>query len=165
MFTRDQIADACRKWGPRLLVPAGIDPVRLLWAISGCESSFGLNCKPRHEPYYHGLAVSGKNLQLVQLTALYGCDAHSSFGPWQILLVNCSQGTKPEDFTDIDRCAQESVTLINARIIKHESAATVAEIADAYNSGDWHDAQSAAVQRYVTDCQHYYDNVEMPVPA
>lgn len=161
MFSRTEIAAACRKWGTMLRVPDSIDGARLLWALSGCESSFGLNCKPRHEPYYHDLAERGTNAQLNLLTEQWGCDAHSSFGPWQELLVNCSSSMRPEDFASLDRCALEVVTFINARILIHEHATTVEQIADAYNSGTWRDAESAGVARYVAQCRHYYDAVPM----
>jgi hypothetical protein len=162
MFSREDLAQACIKWGRLLAAPAGVDGAKLLWALSGCESSFGENCKPRHEPYYHALAESGKNAQLNELTALFGCDAHSSFGPWQILLINCVKGTRPEEFIDLDRCAVQTVNFINRRILAAEKATTVAEIADAYNSGDWRDRQPASVAKYVADCQRYYDTEPMP---
>ena len=161
MFSREELAQACIKWGRLLAMPAGIDGAKLLWALSGNESSFGENCKPRHEPYYHALAESGKNAQLNELTKLFACDAHSSFGPWQILLVNCAKGTRPEDFINLDRCAVQTVNFINRRILLAEKAQTVAEIADAYNSGDWRDRQPASVAKYVADCQRYYDTEPM----
>jgi hypothetical protein len=163
MFSRTEIAVACRRWGTMLRVPDEIDGARLLWALSGCESSFGANCAPRHEPYYHDLAERGTNAQLVALTQMWGCDAHSSFGPWQELLINCSATMRPEDFANLDRCALEAATFINRRILIHEHAMTVAQIADAYNSGTWRDQQPAGVTRYVAQCQQYYDAVPLPV--
>lgn len=163
VFSRSEIAAACRKWGAMLRVPDGINGARLLWALSGCESSFGADCKPRHEPYYHNLAAAGTNAQLVALTAQWGCDAHSSFGPWQELLINCSATMRPEDFASLDRCALEVATFINARILGHEHATTVEEIAEAYNSGKWQWMTTpAGVQTYVADCRRYYDTAVMP---
>lgn len=163
MFSREEVAAACKKWGALLHVPANVDGAKLLWALSGCESSFGVNCKPRHEPYYHNLAVSGKNAQLVALTAKWGCDAHSSFGPWQELLCNCSAEMRPEDFAILDRCAMEVASFINARILDYEHAITVAEIAEAYNSGKWQwMIVPPGVAQYAADCSRYYNTVAMP---
>lgn len=163
MFSRDELADVCRRWGGMLWLPAAIDGPKLLWALAGCESSFGANCAPRHEPYYHQLAVEGKNQQLVRLTALFGCEAHSSFGPWQELLVNSGPGTKPEDFANISRCAMEVVTFINRRILGGEKAQTIEAIAEAYNSGKWAWLEvPPGVERYAADCRRYYDTEVMP---
>jgi hypothetical protein len=163
-FTRDEVAAACRQWGSLLALPAGIDGAQLLWAISGCESSFGANCKPRHEPYYHNLADAGTNAQLVALTRLYGCDAHSSFGPWQELLVNCTPEMKPENFADINRAAAQAVRFINRRILQAEQAKTIEQIAVAYNSGKWKWLTvPPGAERYAKDCQRYYDTTAMPL--
>ena len=162
MFSRAEIAAACRKWGPVLVLPEGIDGARLLWALSGRESSFGANCKPRHEKSLHDLALAGTNAQLNALTKQWGCDAHSSFGPWQILLINASSSIHPEDFINLDRCAFETVRFINDRILRHEQATTVEQIADAYNSGTWRDARSAGVEAYVERSRKYYDTEPMP---
>lgn len=165
MFTRDEIAAACRKWGSNLAVPEGIDGAQLLWAISGCESSFGANCKPRHEPYYHDLAAKGTNAQLVALTKQWGCDAHSSFGPWQELLVNCTPDMRPQDFADVDRAADQAVRFINRRILLLEKATTITQIAEAYNSGKWKWlAVPPGVARYAAQCEQYY-TVAMPAAA
>ena len=163
MFSRTEMAAACGKWGAMLHLPASIDGAKLLWALSGCESSFGVNCNPRHEPYYHELAATGKNAQLVALTAKWGCDAHSSFGPWQELLVNCSAEMRPEDFAILDRCGLEVTSFINARILGHEQATTVEQIAEAYNSGKWQWASvPPGVAKYAADCVRYYSSLEMP---
>lgn len=163
MFSRSDVADACQRWGGMLWLPPTLEGPKLLWALAGCESSFGANCTPRHEPYYHQLAVEGKNDQVVRLTALFGCDAHSSFGPWQELLVNCSPPMKPEDFANISRCAMEVVTFINRRILSGEKATTLEQIAEAYNSGKWAWLTvPPGVERYGADCRRYYDTEGMP---
>jgi hypothetical protein len=158
MFDRKEIAAACRKWAGFLQAPDGIDGARLLWAIAGCESSFGLNCKPRHEPFYHRLAVEKKNAQLVKLTELFGCDAHSSFGPWQLLVVNCSSTMRPEDFLDVNRACMETALFLNRRVLGAEHADTVQKIAVAYNSGKWEWANMPpGVAQYARQCQGFYD--------
>ena len=97
-FTRDQVAAACRKFGTLLWLPAGahIDGPRLLWAMSGNESTFGHHCTPRHEPAYC-TGIYSRVSTVVALTEKYQHAAHCSYGPWQILLVNCDEGVSPED--------------------------------------------------------------------
>ena len=166
MYTREEIARVCRSFGGLLWLPAEIDGSKLLWAIAGCESSFGANCKPRHEQYYHELAETHHNAEIVALTEKYGCGAHSSFGPWQELLVNCKPGTAPEDMANLNRAALETVQFINHRILEHEQAKTVKDIAAAYNSGKWRWVSTPpGVIRYENDCQKYYDAAATEMPA
>jgi hypothetical protein len=161
VFTRKEVAAACRKWGEMLRVPEGLDGARLLWAIAGCESSFGVNCKPRHEPFYHRLAVEQKNARLVEMTKLWGCDAHSSFGPWQLLLVNCSSTMRPEEFANLNRAALETALFLNRRILDH-GADNVIKIATAYNSGKWEWANMPpGVAMYAQQCRRYYETEPM----
>jgi hypothetical protein len=90
------IAALCRKHAPDLLTPlkwqgTPIDKVRLLWGIAGVESSFGLNCSPRHEP---GYCYGGRYFNPVASRA-WGCLAHCSFGPWQVMFANFPVGVSP----------------------------------------------------------------------
>lgn len=163
MFSHEEVAAACRTWGKMLQVPNGIDGPRLLWALSGCESSFGADCKPRHEPYYHELAAKGTVKKLVVMTAKWGCAAHSSFGAWQELLVNCSDSMRPEDFANLTRCGLEVAQFINAYVFGHRQAKTIVQIAETYNSGKWQWLKVApGVAKYAAQCVHYYDNEPMP---
>jgi hypothetical protein len=161
MFTRLEVADEFRKWGTHLWVPSDIDGPRLLWALSGCESSFGANCTPRHEAIYCTGRYS-QSPEVVQLTKLYGHGAHCSYGPLQILLVNCI-GASPQDMSSLSRAVMESAGFINRRILKAQGAKTVAEIADAYNSGTWRD--QIIPEKYIAYCQKYYDSEPMPAGA
>lgn len=174
-FTREQIAAACRKWGSKLWLPSGsdIDGARLLWAISGCESSFGANCAPRHEEAYCTGGYS-RNPEVIALTAQYGHAAHCSFGPWQTLLINVesfgpgdvllmASDVAPEEMNDCDSAAQRAAIFINHNILRREGARTVGEIADAYNSGDWRD-RLVPVQ-YIADCDRYYASEPMPAAS
>lgn len=164
MVSREELAQACRAWGGHLWLPPGIDGPKLLWAISGCESSFGVNTNPRQEPYYTHLAESGKNEQLAALAAKFGiADAASSFGPWQELLVNCSPAMTPADFASANRAGMEVASFINNRILKSQHATTVTQIAEAYNSGKWAWLEvPPGVARYAADCQRYYETEALP---
>lgn len=87
------IAGLCRVRERDLLRPfpgelAKVDPVKLLWAIAGVESSFGLDSAPRHES---GYCYSGRYFD-PKATADIGCLAHCSFGPWQVMYPHYPPG-------------------------------------------------------------------------
>jgi hypothetical protein len=90
------IAALCRKHAPDLLTPVSwqgdnVDKVRLLWGLAGNESSFGLNCTPRHEP---GYCYGGRYFNPVASRS-WGCLAHCSFGPWQVMYANFPVDVSP----------------------------------------------------------------------
>ena len=168
MIPKDDLARACRAYGKMLILPehSELDGATVLWALSGCESSFGANCAQREEPYYQHLAESGTNAQLTALMVKFGSAAWSSFGPWQELLVNCGPTMRPEDFTNVNRAAMEVVLFINRVILAREQATTLEEIAEAYNSGKWAWLTvPPGVERYAADCRRYYDTVPLPAPV
>ncbi len=140
-------------------MPPEIHGPRLLWALSGCESSFGLYCEPRHEEAYC-TGIYSHSPQVMKLTELYGHGAHCSYGPWQIMLVNCNSDAAPHDLMDISRAAMDTAVFINRRILKGEKATTVEQIADAYNSGDWRDRH--VPEKYIADCLDYYAHKALP---
>lgn len=171
-FKREQIAAACRKWGSKLWLPEGtaLDGARVLWAISGCESSFGEDCAPRHEESYC-VGRYSHNAEVKALTAQYGHAAHASFGPWQTLLINVERfgpgsvllkatEVTPEEMIDCDNAAWRAADFINRNILRREGARTLAEIADAYNSGDWRDR--IVPKQYIADCEKFYATVPLP---
>lgn len=162
-YTREQVAEACLTWGPKLWVPAGVDGVKLLWALSGCESSFGADAKPRHEPAYDVGGLYAANPEQAELLKLYGSAGACSYGPWQILLVNVTPPASPDDMARIDRCALAVVGFLNREILGREKAQTLEEIAEAYNSGKWKwQTVPAGVARYAADCRKYYETEPMP---
>lgn len=166
-FAREEVADACRRWGAKLWVPAGISGPRLLWAISGCESSFGANCTPRHEPAYDVGGRYAENPDQAKLLELYGSAGACSYGPWQIMLVNCLPGATPEEMAvNVNRCALETIGFINRRILKAQGATKVSEAAISYNSGRWQWREvPAGVERYAEQCEKYYESEPMPDAA
>lgn len=165
-FSRTEVAAACRKWGQHLWAPAGVDGPALLWAMSGNESSFGLNCLPRHEPAYC-TGIYSHNPEVAKLTQEYGHGAHCSYGPWQILLVNCLEGTSPLNMASLDRAALETVSFMNRHVLKAQGASGVEEIAAAWNSGSPHHPNGLppGVAKYVEQMRGYYDHEPMPQPV
>ena len=137
-----------------LTLPPDIDGPRLLWAISGVESSFGGDVSPRHE---RGYCATGKYFDLAR-TKQWGCLAHCSFGPWQVMYASFSSDIRPTDImAQPEIVAGAAVQLIQKRIIGVEHATKIEQIADAYNSGDWRD--STVPEAYIADVVKYYNTI------
>lgn len=149
---RPIIANLCTRFGAALKLPPTIDGARLLWAIAGNESNFGTNVSPRHEDAYcyHGRYYDKA------FTNLWGCLAHCSYGPWQVMYPNISMGNiSPLDAAvRPEIVANMAVRFINKRILMAEKATTIEEVADAYNSGDWRD--SIIPEKYIADLVKNY---------
>ena len=166
-FSRAALAAACHAHGPELNVAAlNLDGARVLWAIAGVESSFGLNCQPRHEMSYCTGSLSHAP-QVVALTEKYGHAAHASFGPWQMMLCNAASVTTagnwacpPENFASLEFCVEKAVAFINARILKAEGARTLEQIAWAYNAGTFR--QEFEPVQYIQQAVHNYGAVPLP---
>lgn len=133
-IARINLADLCKSLGKSLTLPAGLDGAQLLWAIAGKESSFGANTSPKHEDAYcHGGKLFDPNR-----TAAWGCWAHCSYGPWQVMYANANVGASPIDLYGSGIVSgMYAVKLIQDRIVGVEKAVTLEEIANAYNAGDW----------------------------
>jgi hypothetical protein len=152
-FPATQLVRACELYGPLVKVPPGLDGVLLLWALSGNESSYAANCGPRHEPIY----CTGKYAAapaVVQLTKRFGHDAHCSFGPWQLLLVNAPGYVPAELRDDINKCAEATVGFLNRETFARQHAQTLAHIGDAYNSGNFRD--KIVPLKYIKDLYDRY---------
>ena len=133
------IASLCKQHAPDLFTPAQwqgtpLDKVRLLWGIAGVESSFGEFCGPKHES---GYCVGGRYFDRDR-TLQWGCLAHCSFGPWQVMFVNFPFSVSPLSLmwaTDgrdaADLCIRGAVGLLN-RIIGR-GAQNLAQIVIGYN--------------------------------
>lgn len=129
---RITIAQICQAQGPKLVVPNGIDGVKLLWALAGNESSFGLEANPRHEAAY----CRGGPYFDPKATAEFGCWAHCSYGPWQLMFVNGIPGIPPDVFAKNPAMMGAATTaFINRRIFEEQMARTLTEIGQAYNGG------------------------------
>lgn len=132
---REILGMFCRKLGPFLKAPEGLDATQLLWAIAGNESSFGGNISPRHEP---GYCYKGHYFS-ADATKQYGCLAHCSFGPWQIMAPNAMGFSPVELVSDLETCGMATVAFLNREILGRQGAQTLDEIGDAYNSGNFRD--------------------------
>lgn len=154
-FTKQEIADACRQFGPTVTpLPNGIDGAQLLWAMSGNESSFGANVTPRHEPAFDVGGVYGASAQMAPLLAEFGSAAACSYGPWQIMFVNVPEAT-PESFDNLDFCAIASVAFLNKQLA-HFKPQTLGDIGSIWNAGHIQKPYSAQVQTYVDRLSENY---------
>lgn len=154
----------CRQYGPLLKMPpgSGIDGKRFMLAIAGCESSFGKNVTPRHEPAFDFGGTYATKPPQDELLKEYGGKAAYSYGPWQILPCNALGYTPDELQGDEEKCAQAFVGFFNHYIIGQKHALTLNEMAQAYNSGHYSKTPDVGVQRYAADVLHYYQSAVFP---
>jgi len=133
------IAALCRDRAADLLTPVKwqgtpLDKVRLLWGIAGVESSFGQNCSPRHEQAY---CYGGRYLDHYA-SLEWGCLAHCSYGPWQVMFPHFLVGVSPLSLvwsTDgrvaADICIRGAIKVLNGAIAR--GAQNLSDIVISYN--------------------------------
>ena len=165
-YTRQQIASACQSYGSQVgPLPANIDGAQLLWALSGNESSFGANCTPRHEPAYDvgGFIYEAHTLDAERLRTLveqFGSLAASSFGPWQIMFVNCPPNYIPEDMNNLDKAAVATLLFLNRQLNRFRPS-TLELIGAIWNGGNPGALQRPEVQVYADRLERNY---AVPLP-
>jgi Transglycosylase SLT domain len=111
---------------------AGFDPCALLRAIADVESTYGLNSNPRHEPAY---CRGGKYFDGL-VTKMYGCAAHCSYGPWQIMFQTALElgfVGAPEELANPETNAVYCVRYLKSRA---REATSIEQIARCYNGGN-----------------------------
>jgi hypothetical protein len=113
---------------------AGTDPVKLLWAIAGVESNFGMNSAPRHE---QGYCYSGRYFD-AKATSEWGCLAHCSYGPWQVMFNHFPPSISPlsllvqaDGHVAADASLQGAIGVLNAAIAR--GAKNLLDLVIAYN--------------------------------
>lgn len=111
-----------------------LSPAKLLWAIAGVESSFGERSNPRHESGY----CYGGRYYDAELSAAWGCLAHCSYGPWQVMFPHFPKGVTPfgllpqgDGSVAADLCLQAAIGVLNPAIAR--GASNLVDIATAYN--------------------------------
>jgi len=163
MFTKQQIADACRKLGPTLdpsVLPSAYVAAQLLWAFCGNESSFGANCTPRHEPGYDVGGLYAKNAQQAELLAKFGRAGACSYGPMQVMLVNAPEGFTPDSFLDVETGIEAGVFALET-LLRRNKPQSLTQIASCYNAGHIQLPLSDGVWAYAKDLIANY-GVVMP---
>lgn len=170
-FDKATIARLCERFGGLLKLPpaaAALDPKLVLWALSGNESSFGANCKPRFEPAYFSGRYSTMPAQ-AELNAQYGQDGAASYSPWQIMLINAPGFTPEELAQDAEKAITATIGFLNRRVFvqvgAHVAAYTLEEIGRDYNHGNYWDGYLGADEvAYVANLQRHY-NTPMALAA
>lgn len=161
------IAAAVEHWAPLLRAPAGINRIALLRAIAENETNGGERCfATRHEagycyggPYYKGDGPGGRpgDDVLRRLTWQWGCLAHESFGPWQVLYITAYEHgfrDDPARLRDPETSCQYVVGILNRRLFDAHKDATVEQALDLWNSGNPYDANVPVA--YVADGMKQY---------
>jgi hypothetical protein len=119
-------------WRALLLNPDRFGNLALLRAIADVESTYGANSNPRHEPAY----CRGGRYFSAYLTSHFGCAAHCSYGPWQIMFPTACElgfGGTPEELANPETNCLYAVRYLNARASK---ATNLEHIGRAYNGGN-----------------------------
>lgn len=136
------------------LVPInGVDAKKLVKAIGMIESSDGKNCHPRHEMAY----CTGKyssNAEVARMTQQFGHSAHCSYGPWQIMLINCPAGYTPTLLREADECARATSSFLVKQNVRFRPK-SVAEWGQVWNGGHV-GAKNPGVDAYVANLEKYY---------
>lgn len=141
-FPNQQVIDQCAAAGAELQAPADLDGRRIMLAIAAVESGgadprqAGANCGPRLEPAYD---VNGsfylKSPIQQGLVTTWGSPAAMSYGPWQMMFCNFSQGVTPlEVETDLARLALEFVRQFN-QFERRWKFQTLEDIGEVWNMG------------------------------
>lgn len=160
MLSSDVLA-LCKLYGPLIDAPPAVDGRKLMWAIAGCESSFGKNTTPRYEESYD---LNGPNCRKEQLGLVLSWprdgDGRSlaafSYGIWQILPCNAPGYTLAELRDDPQKQAESFVARMNQVAIAKFHCQTLDEFAQFWNAGHWSANPTAGVERYVEDAVSNY---------
>ena len=133
------IAGMCQRRERDLLTPrqgdlAEFSGAKLLWGIAGVESSFGLYSHPRHE---QGYCYNGRYYD-PQATAEWGCLAHCSYGPWQVMFDHFPKSITPfqllpqgDGHVAADVSLMAAIGVINQALAR--GAKTLVDLVIAYN--------------------------------
>jgi len=152
-----QFAALCRKYGMMVgPLPQTLSGTLLLWAIGGCESSFGENTTPRLEPFY----LHTMNGDMPAKREQFGNAAAMSYGPLQIMFDNAPTGATPDEFSDPDTAVAYSVSFLNKKLREYQPI-TLHTIACIWNGGSPMNSPGPGVVAYCAELEHNY-SVIMP---
>lgn len=137
-----------------------VDGPLMLWAFSGNESSYGQNrlFVKNETNYMPGGVYFRASAALQALYKKFGILACSSFGSFQIMAIVAQEMGhigNPVELQDDEVCAKFMSKLIAERFVKHQGCKTLAELGDAYNSGNARDQNIPKV--YIRDLVGRYE--------
>jgi hypothetical protein len=161
---RPELARLCLLYGPILQADLRnvsdelggiVDGSKLLWAMSGRESSFGKNLGPRFEPaYYIGGSLYAHSAELQHGVSVYGRDFSCSYGPLQVMAVN-ARGFKLEEIAGSpEKALQAAVARLRVEVLQRQRAATISQICDSWNTGNFRD--HIVPLDYIKEVRHHY---------
>jgi len=155
------IKQLIEKWAPSLHVPTGLDSGCILWALYYCEKYDPHNRVPRFEKAYApGGYYYKKSEDVRKEYEKWGNWAACSFSNFQILFNTARElgYDGPPLALDRDEVAMPFIVLyLNIRIFK-KGATTPEEVADAYNSGTFKDANKP--EKYMAKFRARYDKCQ-----
>ncbi len=133
------------------LIKETVDTEALLWAVYECEKYTRQYRTPRFEPAYAPGGLYFRSSSMVrQEYARWGSSAACSYSNFQIMFIVARElgYDAPPLALDKDSVALPYVVrYINVRILATPGVETVENIADAYNSGTYRDAN--VPERYI----------------
>jgi hypothetical protein len=139
------LRDTCHAFGAALTLPleafegTPVEGARLLWALAGVESTYGRDREvARLEPAYQpGGSVYRGSSAIRELWGHYGALAACSFGTWQMMAPTARELGHTGHPCDL----QTDVVLapLVVRFLDRRRPSSLAEVADAYNSGSCRD--------------------------
>lgn len=140
--------------------PQLVDPIRFLAAVSMCESSGGLYRVPRFEPGY-GPGGTYYNKENYGRWGAWACCSYSSFQIMYPTAMELGYTGNPVELQLKDEVAIVYVKkYFEKRVFaKTSKFITIANAADAYNSGSFLD--SNIPQKYVASFYIYYNELEL----
>jgi hypothetical protein len=149
-----------------LLRAGAANPIALLRAICQQESSGGVRWgAPLHEssfcyggPYYKGDGAGGRtgDDELRRLSQKWGCFAHMSYGPWQVLYITAYEHgfrDHPTVLCEPKESAPYAVKMLNERCAPIVSPLPE-DFFDAYNTGKPRDGR--VNPKYVAEAMQHY---------
>ena len=160
--SKPELISIIRQYAAFLPTPDSINSTRLLWAISGVESSFGLWCGARHEieycnqKHWHKRAGSEEcefregmhSSNIANLTHQYGCWAHCSYGWAQLMFPNVRGGFTPFELdSNPEKVAQALLSFLKSEVMPHIQ--TLEDFCRIYNG-------PATTPEYIQQFRSYY---------
>lgn len=161
-LSKPELLGIIRNYGRFLPTPEDISATRLLWAIAGVESSFGLWCGARHEieycnqKHWHKRSTGAEcelregmhSEAIANLTHQYGCWAHCSYGWAQIMFPNVRGGFTPFELdSNPEKVAEALLSFLKADVMPHVQ--TIEDFCRMYNG-------PATTAAYIQQFRSYY---------
>jgi hypothetical protein len=139
------IAEAIELWSLQLRAPRAISRTALMRAIADVETRGGerWGATLHESAYCYGGKYYQMSAELRRLSHPWGCLAHSSFGPWQIMFITAHENGFSDDpvrLRDPMIGAEYLTKILNKRVFDKLPDATPEDAFDAWNSGRARDA-------------------------